>query len=177
MCRFTARKHRTAIYGMATTLSKSLAIVIVVGALTATGQPKQGAGVYTSGQSTAGRAAYRENCSTCHGPELAGRNEAPQLAGNNFMSACGGRGIRDLTSYIQTTMPPGAAGSLTQKMSVDISAFLLESNGAAAGNQPLTPATSILIRSVATGRLPRDAAAGGGLGRGVFPVNLAPAPA
>lgn len=161
--------------GMATTLSKSLAIVIAVGALTAMGQPKQGAGVYTSGQSTAGRAAYRENCSTCHGPELAGRNEAPQLAGNNFMSAWGGRGIRDLTSYIQTTMPPGAAGSLTQKMSVDISAFLLESNGAAAGNQPLTPATSILIRSVATGRLPRNAAAGGGLGRGVFPVNLAPA--
>jgi alcohol dehydrogenase (cytochrome c) len=160
---------------MVTALRKSLVIVIVAGSLTAMGQPRQGAGAFTSGQSAAGGAAYRENCSTCHGPELAGRNEAPQLAGNNFLSAWGARSAQDLTRYIQTTMPPGAAGSLTQKMSVDIVAFLLESNGAAAGGQPLTPATNMLIRSVASGGAPRNAAGGRGLGSGVFPVNLAPA--
>jgi alcohol dehydrogenase (cytochrome c) len=134
-------------------------------------------GVFTSVQSSSGRSAYQANCSTCHGPELAGRNEAPQLAGNNFMSAWGNRTIHDLAAYIQTTMPPGAPGSLTEKTSVDIVAFVLESNGAAAGPQPLTVTANNAIRSVAT---PRPAATGGGRGRGsvgsgVFPVNLAPA--
>ncbi len=167
--------------GMATALIRPLTIAVCFGALTAPAQ--QGTG--------AGRTAYQANCSTCHGPELAGRNEAPQLAGNNFMSAWGGRTVQDLTTYIQTTMPPGAPGSLTQKTSADIVTFLLESNGAPAGGQSLA---NTLIRTAASagggagrgaggagrggggaGRGAGGAGGGRGAGSGVFPVNLSPA--
>ena len=157
-------------------------------ALVLTGQQRPGAGLFTAEQASAGRIAYQANCSTCHGPELAGRNEAPQLAGNNFLSAWGSRTVRDLTTYIRTTMPPGAPGSVPEKSCVDITAFLLESNGTAAGNQPLSANANnvirtVAIRSAATGTRPQTApAAGGGRGAGgrgpgsgVFPVNLAPA--
>src|ERR1051326_150148 len=118
------------------------------------GQQPPRSAVFTAEQSAAGRTAYQTNCATCHGPEMAGRNEAPQLAGNNFMNSWGSRAIRDLTGYIQTTMPPAAPGSLAEKMCVDIVSYILESNGAAAGSQPLTasaPAATARIGG-ATGR-------------------------
>ena len=165
-----------------------VAAVAAVSAFVLAGQPRSGVGVFTPEQSSSGRSAYQANCSTCHGPELAGRNEAPQLAGNNFIGSWGNRTIHDLTSFIQVTMPPAAPGSLAEKTCVDIAAFLLESNGAAAGSRPLTSDANATIRSVASGTRPqaapsaggrggRGGAGGGGRGGvgGVFPVNLAPA--
>jgi alcohol dehydrogenase (cytochrome c) len=147
---------------------------------------QQRPGLFTPEQSSSGRSAYQVNCATCHGPDLAGRNEAPQLAGNNFIGSWGKRTVHDLTTFIQTTMPPAAPGSLTEKTCLEIVAYLLESNGTTAGSQPLTASANNTIRSVASGRPPRaaqpagDSADGGrggrgGGGRGVFPVNLAPA--
>ena len=168
--------------GMAAALKRSQALIVVIvsaigatmGALQVAGQqqaPRTSS--FTAEQSAAGRTAYQANCSACHGPELAGRNEAPQLAGNNFIGAWGSRTVQDLTTYIRTTMPPGAPGTLAEKTYVDIVAFLLESNGAAAGNQPLTAAANSAIRSVASGSARNGV--GGGIGAGVFPVNLGPA--
>ena len=51
---------------------------------------------YTAAQAAAGRAAYQASCASCHLPDLAGRNEAPQLAGNNFMNTWRARTTRDL---------------------------------------------------------------------------------
>src|SRR6185436_16921526 len=59
----------------------------------------------TSPQITAGRTLYQTNCAGCHMPDLGGRNEAPPLAGANFMSTWGARSTRDLLGTIQTTMP------------------------------------------------------------------------
>src|SRR5207253_401518 len=100
----------------------------------------------------------------------------------------GSRTIHDLTAFIQTTMPPAAPGSLAEKTCVEIVAYLLESNGAAAGNQPLAANANTAIRSVASGiaasadagagrggRGGRGAAGGRGGQSGIFPVNLAPA--
>jgi alcohol dehydrogenase (cytochrome c) len=170
--------------GLVAALKPVMKVVAMVAAVTllVTAQQRSGGALFMQEQSSAGRIAYQANCSTCHGPELAGRNEAPQLAGNNFLSAWGGRTVHDLTAYIHTTMPPGAPGSLTEKTCVDITAFLLESNGAVAGSQPLSAAATNVIRSVASGRPPETAAVSGGRGQtgrgpgsGVFPVNLAPA--
>jgi len=172
--------------------------IAAISAFMLTGQQRSGSGLFTPEQSSSGRSAYQTNCSTCHGPELAGRNEAPQLAGNNFISSWGNRTVHDLATFIQTTMPPATPGSLTEKISVDLVAFLLESNGAAAGSWPLTSGANDVIRSVASGRPPQPARSAGdsasaaapsgpGRGRGgsggggrsggggVFPVNLAPA--
>src|SRR5207302_862386 len=111
-------------------------------------------GPYTAAQSEAGRVAYLGNCASCHLAELTGRNEAPQLAGSNFVAAWGGRTTSELLTYIQTTMPPGNSGGLAPETYVNLVAFLLEANGASAGSQPLTSKTTSAIRSAATGQMP-----------------------
>jgi len=65
---------------------------------------------FTSAQAAAGQTAYTTNCSSCHAADLGGRNEAPQLAGSNFMSSWGTRTTGELLNLIQTTMPPGNPG-------------------------------------------------------------------
>src|SRR5688572_6141071 len=105
-------------------------------------------------QSAAGRAAYQANCASCHLPDLAGRNEAPALAGTNFVAAWGDRTTGGLLSYLQSTMPPGNAGALPQEVYLNLVAFLLEANGARAGSQPITAQTDVMIRSAATGQMP-----------------------
>jgi PQQ-dependent dehydrogenase (methanol/ethanol family) len=114
------------------------------------------AGPFTAEQSAAGRNAYQANCESCHLPDLTGRNEAPPLAGSNFIGTWGNRSTRDLISFIQTTMPPGNAGGLGQQTYVAIAAFLLDANGAEPGDQPLTATTDIVIRSIATGVMPES---------------------
>ena len=131
-----------------------LTLVTLGGLAVITGQTPAPVEPFTAVQSAAGRAAYLANCASCHLQDLAGRNEAPQLAGANFMAAWGARPINELLTYIQSTMPPGTAGSLGPEAYVNLVAFLLEANGARAGNQPLTLKTASLIRSAATGEMP-----------------------
>ena len=46
---------------------------------------------FTAAQATAGATAYQTACSNCHAADLGGRNEAPQLAGSNFIGLWGTR--------------------------------------------------------------------------------------
>jgi alcohol dehydrogenase (cytochrome c) len=121
--------------------------------------------VYTAAQAAAGRTAYQANCASCHLPDLAGRNEAPPLAGSNFMNTWRARTTRDLFEYIQSAMPPSGE-NLGADVYLSITAFILESNGAQAGPQAFTPTTSVAIGSVATGTATATAAAAGRGGRG-----------
>jgi alcohol dehydrogenase (cytochrome c) len=111
-------------------------------------------GPFVARQASAGRAAYQANCANCHLPDLAGRNEAPPLAGPNFMRVWGNRGAGALAQYIQASMPPQNRGGLSQEMGLNLAAFILEANGGRAGDQPLTPATGVPISSVTTGQMP-----------------------
>src|SRR5258708_5596130 len=111
-------------------------------------------GPFTAQQSAAGSAAYQAHCASCHLANLAGRNEAPPLAGSNFMNTWGVRSTRELFTYIQTTMPPGTAGKLDQQTYLEITAFILEANGAVAGSQPMISTTDVTIRSIASGEVP-----------------------
>jgi len=107
---------------------------------------------FTAAQAAAGQTAYTTNCSSCHAADLGGRNEAPQLAGSNFMGSWGTRTTSELLNLIQTTMPPGNPGGLGAATNANIAAFILQSNGAAPGTQALTATTNAVIRSIATGR-------------------------
>src|ERR1035438_6934887 len=100
------------------------------------------AATFTPAQASAGQAAYQTNCASCHLPDLAGRNEAPPLAGTNFFNHWAARSTGDLLALIQGTMPPGAAGRLGEQAYLEITAFILESNGATPGTQPLTAAVN-----------------------------------
>ncbi len=128
------------------------ALVLVSGAhlsLTAIQTPTPA--VYTAAQATAGQASYQANCASCHVGDLTGRNEAPPLAGANFMNTWRGRTTSDLVEYMQATMPPGQP-SLAPDAYVNIAAFILQANGATAGAQPLLASTATPIGTIATGQ-------------------------
>ena len=109
--------------------------------------------VYTAAQATAGQASYQANCASCHQPTLVGQNEAPPLAGTNFMTTWGKRTTKDLLDYMSATMPPGKP-SLAEAEYLNITAFILQFNGAPAGAQALTAATATPIGTIATGQRP-----------------------
>jgi alcohol dehydrogenase (cytochrome c) len=109
---------------------------------------------YTPAQSNTGLLIYASNCTSCHLGDLTGRNEAPPLAGSNFMHAWGDRSTSELLDYIRSSMPPGAAGSLPTDACASLVAFILEANGAPADQKELSPGSKIRIGSVASGKMP-----------------------
>src|SRR5207237_433073 len=133
---------------------RRLAAVVSCAVAMMAAQTRTPAGPYTAEQAAAGRTAYEAYCASCHLPDLAGRNEAPALAGTNFMRVWGARTMSTLLQYMQTTMPPGNRGGFGQETYVDLVAFLLEANGARAGERPLTAAAASSIGSIATGQMP-----------------------
>ncbi len=171
----------------------ALLATLSTGAVALLAAQQQGASAFTAQQAADGRTTYQTSCASCHLPNLAGRNEAPQLAGSNFMNTWRTRSTRDLFEYIQSTMPP-TGETLSVDQYLGLTAFILESNGATAGTQALTPATAVPIGSIATGAVPTaatapvattatDPAAGRGAGqrqggppagRGGAPANAGP---
>jgi PQQ-dependent dehydrogenase (methanol/ethanol family) len=135
-----------------THLATAAAAAIAARVLLAAAQ--QPAGVFTSAQAATGRALYQTYCANCHMPDLAGRNEAPPLAGGTFLSVWSRRTTRDLVEYMQATMPPNAP-SLTGDQYLAIASFILQSNGMPVGPQPLTASTAAPI----VGGAPSPAAA------------------
>ena len=85
--------------------SAGAAAVAISGVVLIAGQAPS-APVFTADQASAGRATYQERCAGCHMPDLGGRNEAPPLAGANFMSTWGSRTTRELFDYMSAGMPP-----------------------------------------------------------------------
>src|SRR6202140_1750725 len=108
-------------------------------------------GPFTAEQATAGRAIYQATCSTCHLPDMKGTFEAPPLAGANFMNMWRNRPTSDLFSRIRNTRPIHNPGTLRNQDAVNLVAFILQANGAAAGMQALTAETIVPIGAVATG--------------------------
>jgi alcohol dehydrogenase (cytochrome c) len=137
--------------------------------------------VFTAEQATSGGSVYAASCASCHMADLAGRNEAPQLAGNNFMNTWRGRSTRDLLEFIQSTMPP-TGENLTAAQYAAVTAYILQANGAPAGATALTAATAVPIGSVATGVTRTAAAPAAGApaaaaaGRGAAPGGRQGAP-
>ena len=129
--------------------------------------------VFTAAQASAGREFYASNCASCHTDDLGGRNEAPQLAGPNFMTQWRARSTRELYEYIAGAMPPGGS-ALTDDQYLTLAAFILQSNGAPAGANAFTATTAVPIGTIATGQRPaaptpaatQTAAAGGRGGAG-----------
>lgn len=136
------------------------AAVAVAGAVmvVTAGQAPSGAPVYTAAQAAAGRAAYQANCASCHVADLGGRNEAPQLAGTDFMNTWRNRSTADLLDYISSQMPPGRP-SLAADDYASIVAYILQQNGAVAGATPVSASTAVAIGTVATGQRPAAAPA------------------
>ena len=110
------------------TRSAVLAVVLATCAALAAQQATQtrvaGSGVYTAAQASAGEKIYFDKCASCHGPDLAGIERAPALAGSAFMDTWRGRDLLRLRDRIDT-MPPSAPKSLPDSDAAALIAFLL----------------------------------------------------
>src|SRR5436309_12892095 len=136
-------------------------IVLVASSIIIAAQQRGGGtagGVYTAPQAVSGRAVYQANCAICHQQDLSGSGDAPALRGSEFVSNWGPRSTRELVSFLQLTMPPARQGILNQDEYLSIVAFILQSNGARAGNQALAANTEVAINSITTGKAQAGAA-------------------
>ena len=108
-------------------------------------------GVFTTAQAARGKTAYVNNCSRCHGSSLEGMDEIPALTGAHLMVDFDGQTAGDLVHRIQTTMPMDNPGTLSPQTVADIASFILQSNGAPAGNAelPADPSAQSTIRFTA----------------------------
>src|SRR5579862_5227412 len=146
------------------TLSRLLSAFVVSATLAVVfAQP---AAVFTAAQAQSGRSIYEQNCSGCHGVNFEGSGDAPSLAGGTFMLKWGPKMVSELFGEILQTMPPTAPGSLGEPAALNATAYILQRNGARAGQQPLTGSVSTLIRAIANGQAPANAPAQGRGGRG-----------
>jgi hypothetical protein len=133
------------------------------------GQPASPSAVFTVAQAEAGRVAYEASCAKCHTATLVGRDgtgeipdflqdyagKIPPLAGANaaftpFMTKWGARTTRDLYIRIQdaTRGFPPPDRKLSDKLWLDLTAYVLQINGAQPGPQALTPGTAVEIQAI-----------------------------
>src|SRR5262245_42282763 len=136
-------------------MSKAARAVVVVGAgcliVLAAMPPSHGAdarsvlqGVYTKAQAERGRASYVAACASCHGTQLQGDTDAPDLAGNAFLRRWTDRSVGALFTFTESQMPVGRPRSLGAAGYADVIAHILAANGFPEGQQELPGNGSVL---------------------------------
>ena len=94
---------------------------------------------FTQEQVQRGKSLYQKNCQDCHGSTLDnGEFGGAPLRGAYFRQHWGSGDVSALFGYVNTLMPPDRPGQLSAQSYVDLTAFLLNSNGYAAGAEELT---------------------------------------
>jgi hypothetical protein len=156
---------------------KAILLAVAVlgsGRLVLTGQPETAPGVFTSAQADAGHKAYENTCGRCHTYTLLGRkgdsgelppvsslpaayqkfignpNHVPPLAGKVFLSRWGDKTAAELIARFQVTASDKffQFEGMTDDTTVNITAYVLQMNGAKAGPQPLTRTTGNVVNSL-----------------------------
>ena len=131
----------------------SVSVAIVVSALAISAEQTPETGMYSESQAVDGRVIYERVCATCHQANLQGSFEAPQLAGESFLRFWGDLRPRDLFDRIRTSMPPDGPGTLEDQSYVNIVAYLLQANGAVAGNVALSSTADFEIGTVVSAQV------------------------
>jgi hypothetical protein len=154
---------------------KAIPLVAILGSglFILTGQQPIPSGVFTSAQAEAGRVAYERTCGNCHTYTLLGRKGdsgelplisslsssyqkfigprgyVPPLAGKVFLGRWGGKTAAELIARFQATVddPEFEFQDMKDETTVNITAYVLQVNGAKAGTQPLTRTTGVIVNS------------------------------
>lgn len=87
---------------------------------------KTSAAEKVEGSDNAGLQIYADHCAACHGPSMEG-GFGPALAGDAFNAKWQDK-EQILLDYIQRSMPPGRAGSLSRQKYSSVAAALLHKN-------------------------------------------------
>jgi len=124
--------------------SASATAIVTSGEVLMAGRQEPAASVFTAAQATAGKAQYAKHCASCHMPDLSGNGEISALAGPMFMETWGPRTTKQFFDYISAAMPYGQP-SLTTEAYTEITAYILQTNGAVAGESALGAATAVPI--------------------------------
>jgi hypothetical protein len=106
-----------------------------------------GDGVFTAEQAARGDTLSQLNCDLCH--------TVDDWTSPGFLSIWMGNPVSFLFERISTTMPPSNPGQLTADQYVDIIAYLLQLNGAPAGEVPL-PGNKLELESILMANSPTD---------------------
>jgi mono/diheme cytochrome c family protein len=101
-------------------------------------------GVYNEEQAKRGEAAYVNECSNCHGRDLAGADMTPGLTGYAFMANWDSLTLGDLVDRIRISMPQNRPGTLSRQQTVDVVAYLLRFNEFPAGKEELPREAQVL---------------------------------
>jgi hypothetical protein len=151
-----------------------LAGVVGTGLSVLTAQQPAASGIFTSAQADAGRLAYERTCGKCHTYALTGRkgdaDELPPLdslpasyqkfigprgvvaplAGKVFLDRWGGKTAAQLIARFQETVddPYFQFEDMKNETTVNITAYVLQVNGAKAGTEPLTRKTDVIVNSI-----------------------------
>jgi mono/diheme cytochrome c family protein len=100
---------------------------------------------YTAAQAAAGKTAFDADCAVCHGNTLTNGTFGPPLAGEAFRTVWAGQSVRALFDTAKT-MPPASPGSLSDETYASIVAYVLQVNGYAPGETPLTTGEGTTLR-------------------------------
>lgn len=96
-------------------------------------------GVYTNAQAKRGDELYSQHCAMCHMIDMGGKEPAPELAGDNFLSKWIGQDLGELYTRVSTTMPAGNPGILTPSEVADVVAVMLQANNFKSGKVEMKP--------------------------------------
>jgi mono/diheme cytochrome c family protein len=103
-------------------------------------------GVYTKAQAARGQATYLAACASCHGTQLQGDTDSPDLAGNAFLRRWTNLTVGALFVFAESQMPVGRPRSLGAQGYADVTAHILATNGFPDGQQELPPNGTLLDR-------------------------------
>lgn len=93
-------------------------------------------GVYTDAQAERGKTAFMEFCASCHGARAGGGPAAPAITGSSLDEKAGGS-LLDLFEFMRAAMPPDNPGYLRDREYADVLAYILQLQGAPAGEAEL----------------------------------------
>jgi hypothetical protein len=130
--------------------------------------------VFTAAQAAAGKAEYQNDCHNCHTDKLTGRvgdpgelptvdsldagqqkmiqgygGNVPALAGPRFLARWGAKTTQALSARIME------AAGLDEQRYLNITAYILEFNGARPGTHALTKDTAVVVQSVIDEKNPK----------------------
>ena len=94
-------------------------------------------GVSTKAQIAKGQKVYREECQRCHGENMLGGEDTPELVGDSFLERWTGKTVGDLFERTRKTMPTDGPGNLGRQQYADVTAYILSSNKVPAGQKDL----------------------------------------
>ncbi len=107
---------------------------------------------FTEAQDQKGAGEYLKYCADCHGAKLQGSAHGSELAGPGFLGRWGNRPIGEFIALISETMSGGIPRSSRKSVHLNITAFILGSNGAVAGKKALKTDTGQPIGAAVGGK-------------------------